>query len=268
MKLKLILPTALASMLAACAVVPPKPGTDAYQKMLEDQARENFYALKAREHPSRPAPVVAQTEPPPKVHLKPFNPFSTATATAAPAPTPKPVALSKPAPTPAPAPTPKRVALSKPIPAATPAPPVKPGVAMKPPAPKPVAAATPRPSTKPIAVAKPVPTPKPVPPTKPVAAAKPAPTPKPVPPAKPVAAARPAPTPKPSKPVAFSNPFARTEKARPSDETVYLYDMPHGPEPNSPRYRAYKIQYAHQLAKRPEDLTPQEREWVRRHYRD
>lgn len=216
MKLKLILPTALASMVAACAVVPPKPGTDAYQKMLEDQARENFYALKAREHPSRPAPVVAQTAPPPKVHLKPFHPFATTTA----------------APAPAPAPTPRPVALSKPIPAATPAPPVKPAVAIKPPGPKPVAAATPPPPRKPIAVAKP------------------------------------APTPKPFKPLAITNPFARTEKPRPNDETVYLYDMPHGPEPNSPRYRAYKIQYAHELAKRPEDLTPEEREWVRRHYRD
>ena len=181
MKLKLILPTALASIVAACAVVPPKPGTDAYQKMLEDQARENFYAMKAREHPSRPAPVVAQTEPPPKVHLKPFNPFAATSAAPAPAP---------------------------------------------------------------------------------------APTPKPVAPSKSVAAAKPAPTPKPSKPLATTNPFARSEKPRPGDGTVYLYDMPHGPEPNSPRYRAYKIQYAHELAKRPEDLTLEEREWVRRHYRD
>jgi len=217
MKLKLILPTALASIVAACAVVPPKPGTDAYQKMLEDQARENFYALKAREHPSRPAPVVAQAEPPPKVHLKPFNLF--ATAGTAPAPTPKPVP-----------------------------------------------AATPTPAVKPVVVAR-SPAPKAVPPSKPIAATKPAPAPKPVPPAKPIAAAKPAPTPKPSKPLAF-NPFARSEKPRPGDETVYLYDMPHGPEPSSPRYRAYKIQYAHELAKRPEDLTADEREWVRRHYRD
>ncbi len=155
--------------------------------------------MKAREHPSRPAPVVAQTEPPPKVHLKPFNPFAATSAAPAPAPAP---------------------------------------------------------------------TPKPVAPSKSVAVAKPARTPKPVAPSKPLAAAKPAPTPKPSKPLASTNPFARSKKPRPSDETVYLYDMPHGPEPNSPRYRAYKIQYAHELAKRPEDLTPGEREWVRRHYRD
>jgi hypothetical protein len=31
---------------------------------------------------------------------------------------------------------------------------------------------------------------------------------------------------------------------------------------------AYLRQYAHELAKRPEDLAPEEHEWVRRHYRD
>jgi hypothetical protein len=64
------------------------------------------------------------------------------------------------------------------------------------------------------------------------------------------------------------DPFARYRPSRNSDDTIYLYDMPNGPEPRSERYRTYKIQYARSLAKRPEDLTPEEREWVRRHYRD
>jgi hypothetical protein len=102
----------------------------------------------------------------------------------------------------------------------------------------------------------------------PFAKAKPTPIIKRNPPAKPVVLTTPTPAPKPPKPVASNQVFIRSEKPRSTDGTVYLYDMPNGPEPTSPRYRAYKLQYAHELAKRPQDLTPEEREWVRRHYRD
>ena len=182
--------------------------------MLEDQARENFYALKAREHTAHfgnapaPTPAIAQSREQPQsttgLHLNPFG----AAANASPSPAP---------------------------------------------ASKPLFAAKPTTPPKPVAMAKPKPTPKPV------AAAKPAPVSKPI-------AAKPAP--KPSRPIASNSVFARWEKPKRSDETLYLYDMPHGPEPDSARYRAYKIQYAHELAKLPQDLTPEEREWVRRHYRE
>ena len=76
-------------------------------------------------------------------------------------------------------------------------------------------------------------------------------------------------TPRPRNPSDDANPFARNEKSRRfNDDTIYYYDMPRGSEPSSERYRAYKAKYARSLAKRPEDLTPEEREWVRRHYRD
>lgn len=65
-----------------------------------------------------------------------------------------------------------------------------------------------------------------------------------------------------------ADPFARYRPSRGYDDTIYLSDMPNGPEPRSERYRTYKIEYARSLAKSPEDLTPEEREWVRRHYRD
>ncbi len=64
--------------------------------------------------------------------------------------------------------------------------------------------------------------------------------------------------------------FRRTEwrsTTQYNEETVY-YTAPTGPEPTSARYLAYKQRYAQELAKRPEDLTSEEREWVRRHYRD
>jgi hypothetical protein len=74
--------------------------------------------------------------------------------------------------------------------------------------------------------------------------------------------------PTPAKPIAKTKPLPPFERTRKTDDTLYYYDMPHGPEPNSARYRAYKLQYARELAKSPQDLTSEEREWVRRHYRD
>ena len=59
--------------------------------------------------------------------------------------------------------------------------------------------------------------------------------------------------------------YVHTQK---DDGTQYFYDVPRGPEPNTPRYFAYKARVARELNKRPEDLTTSERDWVRRHYRD
>lgn len=169
--MKQLFPVSLAILLAACATVTPapQPGTDAHQRKLEKEARENFYAMQAENRRNNPhlraraeararAEEVARAEE--RSNRTSFNPF----------------------------------------------------------------ASTQR-------------------------------------------------TPKPAKAISRRsnddvNPFARYEKRRNYDDTIYLYDMPNGPEPKSERYRAYKIKYAHSLAKSPDDLTPEEREWVRRHYRD
>ncbi len=233
--MKFFLPVVLACLAVAC--VPPKPGTAAHQRLLENQAKENFYALKDKERKSAPPSTVARTEEPAKVRLKPFtattfeftNPFASS-RTDSPA---KPLAQTKPA------------APPKPVV------PIKPFIQARP-------AATP----KPIAAVK-----SPAP-AKPVAAAKPLPPAKPIAPQKRTASVEPPPKTKPSKPLASLNLFAAREKARPTGETVFYHDVPHNPEPASARYRAYKAHYARSLAKHPEDLTPEEREWVRRHYRD
>ena len=60
----------------------------------------------------------------------------------------------------------------------------------------------------------------------------------------------------------------RAEPARRADDTIYYWDMPRRNETPSALYLAYLQQSARELAKRPEDLAPEEREWVRRHYRD
>ena len=48
--MKFLLPLALAFLTAACATPKPQQGTAAHQRMLEEEARQNFMALKAREH--------------------------------------------------------------------------------------------------------------------------------------------------------------------------------------------------------------------------
>ena len=88
----------------------------------------------------------------------------------------------------------------------------------------------------------------------------------------------------PAKPAAKKEPVTRVERVaktarktpppggyvhtRKDDGTQYFYDVPRGPEPNTPRYLAYKARVARELNKRPEDLTATERDWVRRHYRE
>ncbi len=73
---------------------------------------------------------------------------------------------------------------------------------------------------------------------------------------------------KPAKPTISFHSLFRVEPARRSDDTVYYWNVPRRTETPSAAYRAYERQYAHELAKRPEDLAPEEREWVRRHYQD
>lgn len=150
MKFSVLPAFALALVLAACAT--PEEKEAAHQRQLAEEARLNFLALKAREHPS--------AAPAEKVPLKPF-------VTAAPV---KPVAAVKAAPAP------------KPIVQAKPAVPIKPFIATKPtPAPKPVVLAKPIAPVKSVAAAKPAPKARSVASAKSIAAAKSNPPAKPVP---------------------------------------------------------------------------------------
>jgi hypothetical protein len=154
--MKFLLALALAFLTAACAA--PQPGTASHQRQLAEEARENFYLLKAQQgRPSRP---IASIE----------------------------------------APAPKRA------------------------------------RRQPSIVKQPTP-----------ARTR-------------FAPARPAPR-------ALRYVASAPRTVRQVDDTIYYYDVPHGPEPTSARYRAAKVQYARELSKRPQDLTSEEREWVRSHYR-
>jgi len=176
--MKFLFPVALTLLTVACSA-PPKPGTEAHQRQLAEEARENFLALQARERQSnRP---IASTEAPARTKKPPLKPFQ----------------LNQP------------FAFTNPFARAQPAPTVYRG-----------------------------------------------------------RGATPAPSARPPKPTANADRLTRAERNRRAADTVYYYDVRRRPEPPSPRYRAYKIQYARELAKRPEDLTSEEREWVRRHYRD
>lgn len=66
--MKLLLPAILCVVFAACeSVVPaPQPGTAEHQRLLHEQARENFLALKAQERArtGKPAPTSLAARPP------------------------------------------------------------------------------------------------------------------------------------------------------------------------------------------------------------
>jgi hypothetical protein len=58
-------------------------------------------------------------------------------------------------------------------------------------------------------------------------------------------------------------------KPRPSqhyDDTVYYWQVPGPRSPGSIRFQAAEARYARELAKRPEDLTPEERLYAHEHY--
>jgi hypothetical protein len=69
--MKFFLPATLAILLAACAFT-PEDKEAAHQRQLEKEARENFYALKAQEHPNAP-PAPASAAPTPAPHLVAFQ---------------------------------------------------------------------------------------------------------------------------------------------------------------------------------------------------
>jgi len=62
-----------------------------------------------------------------------------------------------------------------------------------------------------------------------------------------------------------SKPTPKPKVARKTGDTVYYWQV-RPPQTNSGRYSTAELKYAHFLAKRPEDLTPEERLWAREHY--
>jgi len=195
-------PLALAVLLTACATTPEdKQAARVHQ--LEKEARENFIAMKAQEHPGRPV-VLHDEAATPAPKISPF--FGTRPPAATPAPFPKPRA-------------------------------------------KATMAAAPTPPPKPLAVAKMTAPPKPAPKATPIPLTRRAPV------------AQPAPKPKPA-PKAAPKPKAPKNNG----DTIYFWQVNAPSHPNSTRYQRAEAIYARKLAKRPEDLTPEERVWAHEHY--
>ena len=162
-------PFALAILLTACAAPTPEDQQAARVRQLEKEARENFIALKAQEHPGRP--VVLHDEGP----------------------------------------------------AATPAPHMMPFLGSQQPATAPVSA--PRAKATGAAAA--------MPPSK----------------ARMAASAKP-----------------RQKAKGKNNDTVYYWQTQGSAKPASAREQRAEAIYARALAKRPQDLTPEERVWAHEHY--
>jgi hypothetical protein len=166
--MKYLPPFALALLLPACAIT-PEDKQAARQHELEKQARENFIAMKAQEHPGRPV-VLHDDAPPPTPRPSGFAIFGGGQK---PAPKPGFHASSQPRPTPE-----QKVAWTPTL-------------------------------------------------------------------------------------------FASNAKPRPSrstDDTVYFWQVESNHQHTTPREQAAEAKYARQLAKRSEDLTPEERMYAHEHY--
>lgn len=261
-RMKYLHPFALAILLTACAVTPEDKVAD-HQRELQKEARANFIALKAQQHPGRPVVLHDEATPTPKPHLIAF--LSGPTLADAPVSTPVPRARATPPITPKPLPTPSPKPKMTPAPSpatattfkwpwahkATPTPPPAPagrhGHKRKhnpppTPTPKPTPKATPKP--KPAVTPKVAPAPKPTP----------KPTPKPKAPVTPKAT--PAPKPKPTP----------KTKPRKKGDTRYLWDAQPSAGSQPTREQIAEARYARRLYKRPQDLTPEERMWAHEHY--
>lgn len=234
--MKFLVPLVLASLLVACAA-PVDPAT-AHQRKLYEEARANFLALKAQERKKS-----------------------------------GPIASAKPAPTVA---TPAPTLLAKLFPPSRPTPLLKPTPAAKP---APLAKRTAKPASRadgtlyfnPTRLAKPTPTPTPKPtlfarlsqPAKPTPAAKPARTAKSAPPTKKGAVA------KPTTASATSRRTLWPKTTRPVNDTIYEWnsnvrDQSQALERSKAgKYRAYEAREARRLGKKPAQLTPEERAWIR-----
>lgn len=165
--MKYLTPLALAVVLTSCAI-PPEDKQEAHQRKLEKEARENFIAMKAQEHPGRE--VMLNDEP---------------------RPTPKPGLFASGGQPPAPAPRTAQRSRS----------------------------AQPTPVTRPVFASNPEPW--------------------------------------------YAHP---TRSLASRDDTVYYWQVESARSRTTPQEKAAEAKYAHKLAKRPEDLSPEERLWAHEHY--
>ena len=161
--MKYLPPLALAIVLTSCAIT-PEDKQEAHQRKLAKEARENFLAMKAQEHPGRE--VMLNDEP---------------------RPTPKPGLFASSAPQSAPAPQSR--------------------------------SARPTPVTRPVFASNPEPW--------------------------------------------YAHP---TRSLASRDDTVYYWQVESAHSRTTPRERTAEVKYAQKLAKRPEDLSPEERLWAHEHY--
>ncbi|HSI12281.1 MAG TPA: hypothetical protein VK961_09570 [Chthoniobacter sp.] len=161
--MKYLPPLALALVLTSCAIT-PEDKQDAHQRKLQKEARENFIAMKAQEHPGRDVVLNDEARP-----------------------TPKPGLFASSAPQPAPA---SRSHSAQPTPV-----------------------------------------------TRPVFASNPEPW--------------------------YAHP---THSLASRDDTVYYWQVESARSRTTPRERAAEAKYAQKLAKRPENLSPEERLWAHEHY--
>ena len=161
--MKYLTPLALAVVLTSCAIT-PEDQQEAHQRKLAKEARENFIAMKAQEHPGREVVLHDEARPTPKPGL-----FASS------------------------APQPERASRSR--------------------------SAQPTPVTRPVFASNPEPW--------------------------------------------YAHP---TRSLASRDDTVYYWQVDAARSRATPRERAAEAKYAQKLAKRPEDLSSEERLWAHEHY--
>lgn len=66
-------------------------------------------------------------------------------------------------------------------------------------------------------------------------------------------------------PTAYQAPTSQPRHSR-QDDTVYYWQVQASHQRTTPRQQAAEAKYARELAKRPEDLTPEERTWAHEHF--
>lgn len=67
-------------------------------------------------------------------------------------------------------------------------------------------------------------------------------------------------------PTAYVAPTPQSRGARRGDDTIYYWQLQAVQRRTTPRQQAAEAKYARELAKRPEDLTSEERMWAHEHY--
>jgi hypothetical protein len=79
--------------------------------------------------------------------------------------------------------------------------------------------------------------------------------------------AKPTPAPAPHGPLFAANkPVSPPKWGRPNEQTVFFWQLTPAARPDRRREQVAEARYASKLAKRPEDLTPEERMFAHEHY--